>query len=322
MKILTVGNSSTYEVGAFKLVEKHLISMGHEIVLFRQDLCLAGDFLSFEITSGQPGYHIVVDGVSHNAQDFSAVWYMHPHLPKELQEMEQIELRPFVSKQFHSMRQGLWNLLRDRKWINDPWQASIAESKIWQLTVASEVGFCLPDTIVTSDPARVREFNKSHPEGIVVKLLGVSPLVGKVIYTNVVTAQYMAQIDSVKLSPAIFQVLLKKSHELRITVVGDKLFPVKIHSQEDIRTAIDWRTQPEVNDFDVRMEITTLPEAVKTKVFRLMKRLGLRYGCIDMVVTPDEDYVFLEINPSGQWHFVQLKTGALIAEALANLLVE
>ena len=70
------------------------------------------------------------------------------------------------------------------------------------------------------------------------------------------------------------------------------------------------------------MEISTLPQDIKGKTLELMKRLGLRYGSLDMVVMPDGEYVFLEINPSGQWHFVQLKTGAQIAEALANLLVK
>jgi hypothetical protein len=88
MKILTIGNSSTYEVGAFELVKEYLVAMSHEVVLFRQDLCLSGDFLSFEVFSGIPIFQITVDGVSHNAQDFSAIWYIHPHLPKELQEME------------------------------------------------------------------------------------------------------------------------------------------------------------------------------------------------------------------------------------------
>lgn len=322
MKILVIGNSSTYEVGAFKLVEENLVAMGHEVILFRQDFCLMNDFLNFEVVSNQSTYNVIVNGVAYNAHDFLAVWYMHPQLPKELQEMECVELRPFVRKQFHSMRQGLWNLLRDRKWINDPWQTEIAENKIWQLSIASEIDFHVPDTIVTSDPERVKGFYKAHPQGIVVKLLGVSPLVGKVIYTNAVTAEYMKQIDSVKLSPSIFQALVQKNYELRITVVGDQIFPAKIYSQEDPRTAIDWRVQPEVNDFNVRMEITNLPIDMETKIFRFMKKMGLRYGSIDMIVTPNGEHVFLEINPSGQWHFVQLKTGAQIARALANLLVK
>jgi len=220
------------------------------------------------------------------------------------------------------MRQGLWNLLRDRKWINDPWQTEIAENKIWQLSIASGIGFCVPDTIITSDPERVKKFYETYPQGIIVKLLGVSPLVGKVIYTNVVTAEYMNQVESVKLSPSIFQVLVQKSYELRITVVGDQIFPAKIYSQEDPKTAIDWRIKPEINDFNVRMEITNLPKDVETKIFGFMEKMGLRYGSIDMIVTPNGEYVFLEINPSGQWHFVQLKTGAQIAKALANLLMK
>lgn len=322
MKLLVIGNSSTYEVGAFKLVEENLVAMGHEVVSFRQDFCLMNDLLSFEVTSNQPTYNVIVNGVAYNANDFSAIWYMHPHLPKELQEMEPVELRPFVRKQFHSMRQGLWNLLRNRKWINDPWQTEIAESKIWQLSMASKIGFRVPDTVVTSDPERVRRFYHVHPRGIIVKLLGVNPLVGKVIYTNVVTAEYMNQIESVKLSPSIFQALTQKSYELRITVVGDQIFPAKIYSQEDARTATDWRVKPETNDFNVKMEITDLPKEVEVKVFALMKEMGLRYGSIDMIVTPGGEYVFLEINPSGQWHFVQAKTGAQIARALANLLIE
>ena len=188
--------------------------------------------------------------------------------------------------------------------------------------MASEIGFKVPDTVITSDPERVVAFYKYHPGGIVVKLLAVSPLVGRVIYTNIVTPEYMDKIQSVKFAPAIFQELLPKSYELRVTVVGDRVFSAKIYSQEDSITALDWRTQPEVNDFSVRMEISTLPQDIKGKTLELMKRLGLRYGSLDMVVMPDGEYVFLEINPSGQWHFVQLKTGAQIAEALANLLVK
>ena len=322
MKILAIGNSGTYEVEAFKLVEKKLVAMGHQVVLFRQDLCLENDFLTFEVESGQSAYYIIVDGMVYRADDFSAIWYMHPRLPKELLEIEPAEIRPFAKKQFHSMRQGLWCIFRGKKWINDPWNANIAENKIWQLTLASKIGFLVPGTIVTSDPKRVTTFYEAHPEEIVVKLLGVSPLIGRVIYTNIVTSEYLHQIQSVKFSPAIFQTLVQKSHELRIKVVGNQIFPAKIYSQEDPKTSVDWRTQPEVNDFDVKMEQTILSQEIENKIFELMRRLGLRYGCIDMAITPTGECVFLEINPSGQWYFVQLKTEMKIAEALAGLLTE
>ncbi|MEW5805560.1 MAG: hypothetical protein AB1721_02460 [Patescibacteria group bacterium] len=322
MKILTIGNSGTYEVEGFRLVEENLVAMGHQTVLFQQDRCLEDHFLTFEVRSGRPVYYIIAGEMVYDADEFDVIWYIHPHLPKELLEIEPPDIRPFIKKQFYSMRQGLWNIFRSKKWVNDPWNAVAAENKIWQLAVASEIGLSVPDTIITSDPERVVDFYNSHPEGIVVKLLGASPLVGRVIYTNIVSEEYLKEIQSVKLAPAIFQLMLRKNYELRITVVGNEMFPAKIYSQEDPRTTVDWRTRPEVNDFNVKMEQTVLPKFVGEQIKELMGRLGLRYGCIDMAVTPEGNYYFLEINPSGQWYFVQLKTGARIAEALAKLLVE
>jgi glutathione synthase/RimK-type ligase-like ATP-grasp enzyme len=53
-----------------------------------------------------------------------------------------------------------------------------------------------------------------------------------------------------------------------------------------------------------------------------MKNIGLKYGCIDIIVTPDNNYVFLEINPSGQWYFVQVRTEAHITKAIAKLIID
>lgn len=153
-----------------------------------------------------------------------------------------------------------------------------------------------------------------------VKLLAVSPILNKVIYTNKITPKYLEQIELIKMSPAIFQEIIPKSCELRITVVGDKIFPVKIYSQEDEFTALDWRKKPSLNDFNVKMEPVGLPSSVEKSIYSLMNKLSLQFGCIDMIVTPNGDYVFLEINPNGQWYFVQLKTGVEIAKSIADLL--
>jgi glutathione synthase/RimK-type ligase-like ATP-grasp enzyme len=69
------------------------------------------------------------------------------------------------------------------------------------------------------------------------------------------------------------------------------------------------------------MEPFELPQAVMDKVRTFMLRMGLRYGCLDMIVKPNGGYVFLEVNPNGQWYFVQLRTGIKIAEAIAQELL-
>ena len=211
-------------------------------------------------------------------------------------------------------------LFREKRWLNDPFAAARAENKILQLRAATVVGLAVPDTVVTSDPDAVRALAARCPEGIIVKLLAVSPIYGQVIYTNRVTPAHLQQIESVRKSPSIFQRLILKAHELRITIVGERIFAAKILSQEDEATALDWRRKPLLNDYAVRMEAVQLPEEIKERIFVLMRALELRFGCIDMIVTPTGDHVFLEVNPNGQWYFVQLKTGEAIAEAIAELL--
>ncbi len=318
--ILAIGNSGIYEVNAFKAVVAELKKRGHEAISFKQDKCLDGEYLVFEVINNKPIYSIVIDGKTYNVDDFSAIWYMKPHLPFKLINFEPVEYRQFIHRQFRAMRTALWSIFRHKKWIDDPWTIQIAENKLYQLNLATQIGFTIPDTLVTSDPDRVKGFYEKHNGNIIVKLLNATPMVNQVLYTNRVTAEYLAQIDSVKMSPSMFQACISKEYELRITVVGDEIFPVKIYSQEDEATSLDWRKKPKLNDFDLKMEQTTLPEKVEQRIRNYMKAIGLHYGCIDMIVGKDSKYIFLEINPNGQWYFVQLRAEAKIAKAIANLL--
>lgn len=319
--ILAIGNSGCYETEAYLEVMRAVERRGKKMLLFKQDQCLKGEYLTYRVVGGISSYVVVIDKIEYDVNKFSTIWYMHPMLPKELLNHKQVEFRPFISAQFLEMRKALWYLLRHKKWLNDPCKASEAENKIFQLSVATQVGFEIPDTVITSDPENVRIFYDKHGGDIIVKTLAVSPIPDRVLYTNKVSPNQMATINSLRMSPSIFQENVAKEYELRITVVGDNIFPVKIHSQADERTSLDWRVRPKLNDFEVKMEQTTLPSHVESKIMVFMKEIGLSYGCIDMIVTRDGKYVFLEINPSGQWYFVQLRTGARIAEAIAGLLI-
>lgn len=319
--ILAIGNSGVYEVDAFRLVFESLEKRGQKAILFKQDKCLEGEFLVFEIINGMVEYKIVVDGEIYSINDFSAIWYMKPHLPFKLLRFEPAEYRSFINNQFRSMRVALWSLFKEKKWLDDPWAIERAENKIVQLHVATKVAFRVPETIVTSDPDRVRNFYHKHDENIIVKLLSGSPMVDKVLYTNKVKESDLKRIDALKTSPSIFQECIDKDYELRITVVGNKIFAAKIYSQEDTDTTLDWRRKPKLNDFNVKMEPVVLPTSIEAKIYAYMKAIDLRFGCIDMIVDKNGDYIFLEINPNGQWYFIQLQTEQKISEAIADLLV-
>jgi glutathione synthase/RimK-type ligase-like ATP-grasp enzyme len=125
-------------------------------------------------------------------------------------------------------------------------------------------------------------------------------------------------LDRVAVAPVIFQEFVPAEVDLRITVVGEQFFAAAIHSQElpyplDFRLFLD-------RDPGVRMEPTELPTEVEGGLMRLLKSAGLRYGAIDMRRTPSGRHVFLEVNPSGQWRFVEEVTGQPITAAMARLL--
>ena len=129
--ILAIGNSGVYEVDAFRSVFDILQQNGHKAILFKQDKCLDGEFFIFEIIDGMVVYKVTIDSIVYNLNDFSAIWYMKPHLPFELLRFEPAEYRSFINNQFRSMRVALWSLFGDKKWLDDPWAIEKAENKIF-----------------------------------------------------------------------------------------------------------------------------------------------------------------------------------------------
>ena len=106
--------------------------------------------------------------------------------------------------------------------------------------------------------------------------------------------------------------------ELRITVVGKNVFAAEIHSQQKEATRHDWRRDA----LALEHRNHPLPDDIKLKCIQLAKTFGLEFGAIDMILTPDGRYVFLEINPNGQWAWIEETTGLPISEALIELLCQ
>ncbi|MNY38950.1 RimK-like ATP-grasp domain protein [compost metagenome] len=104
---------------------------------------------------------------------------------------------------------------------------------------------------------------------------------------------------------------------MRVTVVGDRVFSAAIHSQADEDSTVDWRRGDSVN---LRHEVISLPEPVAMRCVELVRRLGLRYGAIDLVEDPEGRFWFLECNPNGQWAWIENRTGLPIAAAIVDQL--
>ena len=223
--------------------------------------------------------------------------------------------RAFAFTEGQAAFSGLW-LCLNAFWINHPTRDDEASRKVYQLNVAQSVGLRIPQTCVTNSPTVARAFIDS---------VGVEATVYKAFAgteeawreTRVLRRGELAHLDAVRFAPVIFQEYITPGVDLRITVVGEDIFAAAIHVKDTSYPA-DFRMSMD----EARIEPVSLPESICERLRLLMGRLGLVYGAIDMRMTDEGEYVFFEINPAGQWLFVEQATRQPITETLARVMME
>ena len=138
------------------------------------------------------------------------------------------------------------------------------------------------------------------------------------IYTTLLREQDLALLDSIRLAPGFFQEYIPKRVELRVTVIGDEIFTAELHSQVHEQTRYDWRHY----EVEVPMDEHHLPVEIAEHCLALTKAYGLHFSTSDLIVTPEGRYVFLEMNPNGQFLWVQDRVPTLqMREAMAACLI-
>jgi len=219
---------------------------------------------------------------------------------------------------------GLGGLLRavDCLWVNHPDNIRTAEYKPFQLHLAAKAGLSIPNTLITNRPESARAFISEH-DRVVYKTLGPPVLLQggadgqhEPVFTTLMRPEHVDQLASVATTTCLFQEYVEKSTELRLTVIGSEIFPVEICYAKD-REVVDWRSNYAGHDY----RVYSLPDDIRAACLRLVDVFGLNFAAIDMVVTPRDEYVFLEINPNGQWSWLALATDLPMVESMADLLM-
>lgn len=251
-----------------------------------------------------------------------ACWYRRPFPPNLSRNLISAQSREFAADEIEVFIKGLWIYLSDRFWINYPLILRQAESKINNLKIASDLGFFIPRTIVTNNPKEVLEFIRKCNGNVINKVLGKGHVEYQrdyyFVYTHRVIGNDIDDLENVKYTPTLFQEYVPKALEIRVTVVGSEVFSCEIHSQDSNKTLDDWRHY----DFDnVKHAIHRLPFSVNTLCLKMAETLNLKFATFDLILTPDNRYVFLEMNPNGQWLWIENLTRLPISQAIANLLI-
>lgn len=263
---------------------------------------------------GTPGRRLMhTPGGTIDLSQVRAVWWRRPQ-PYGLHEnLTDPVMEKFTLHEIDEAIEGLY-LTLNAEWMNIPAKDACAARKIWQLDVARDVGLVTPRTLITNDPDAARAFAKAE---------GVTRTIYKPFQgieeawreTRLLKPEEMEQMDAVKYAPVIFQECIEAEADLRVTVVGDQIFPAAIDSTS-AEYKVDFRMEK-----NMRITPTTLRPETEAGIRALMHRMGLTYGAIDFRRRPNGEDVFLEINPAGQWLFVEDATQQPITEAIADWLI-
>ena len=307
-------------------VIKHLASWG--VPVFRLNTeCLLTDY-QFKWWCDENGCDFYIRNIKNNLEvyghEITAVWERRAMTPKHLPiTHRERSINKYNREEAHGFLSFLRYYMRDIYSIGSIVEDRPAESKMLQLAVAKSIGAKVPDTCYANYKSAFENLCSKH-EMLSLKTINNDSIFVEGEKEYVFYSQKCTSADLMKQAPEAFsqtacylQNYIDKKYELRITVCCNDIVACKIDSQIQGETTgkIDWR---QGYDYNLRQEIVEIPDSVKELCLSYLKKMKLNFGCFDFIVTPDDEYIFLECNPNGQWLWIELETGFDISEIVAR----
>lgn len=260
------------------------------------------------------------DDYSISSERVQAVWMRRIWHP-QLSELAP-HFRAACVRESLATLEGFWDSLRNVRWVDNLQRINVAENKPYQLRVAQEVGLVIPQTLVTNLPGEAREFFHMVKGKMVAKLL--TPLSYSMegssffLYTSAVQEKDLLEADSLRYCPMVFQEQIPKLRELRVVYVNENLFVGALDASKYENNTVDWR---DASSDTCVWEYHELPDEIAIRIKMYMLRLGLTFGAFDFIQKPSGEYVFLELNPTGEWGMLERDLDYPISEAIAEALL-
>jgi glutathione synthase/RimK-type ligase-like ATP-grasp enzyme len=281
---------------------------------------------AFEFSSGglhlnlSSGLDVALGQSKHRLEDFSAIWWRQkPKFRIPTETATALYDYNFLHREWNHVLDCIASETTHLFSINNRAKASAAENKVVQLKLAISCGLSIPETLVTNDPTAAITFLSAFENRRYVykPLTPYMAPTGTLTYTTLINSTMLRERgDSVRAAPGIFQVFVEKSFELRITVVGDAIFAARIHSHYSEDSAIDWRREI-FADIYSRF---SLESGFHEKLINFHHKLGLFFAAYDFVVDRAGELYLLDVNPAGQWMWLEEKLGFPISEEIATAL--
>jgi ATP-GRASP peptide maturase of grasp-with-spasm system len=269
-----------------------------------------------------------INGDTLSLQDIDSIWYRRGNIKVGIPDLkfldgflyeeefkrhlldEELRLREYINIQL-SKRKTLGNIFR------------MGLNKLNVLKRAQDFGILIPKSLVTSSKAELESFRRKF-ESIISKPISEAIVahdidVGVVTYyTHILEDENFNKLED-NFTISLFQENIRKKYELRIFFLNGKFYPMAIFSQQDEGTVTDFR------QYNFKKPNRTvpynLPHDIQVKLLSLMESLNLNTGSIDMAVNENNDYVFFEINPIGQYGMTSRPCNYFLDRKIANYLL-
>jgi glutathione synthase/RimK-type ligase-like ATP-grasp enzyme len=256
------------------------------------------------------GWIIVCNQWNLKQNDTEAIYFRKPSFP-DISEYE-YKYHNMIRKDILTFIQGIAESFKG-KCLTRPSILYKAENKIYQLSIAKEIGFQIPRSLITNSSNAAFDFCNSTQ--CIIKPLSVGKIYTdnkvSIIQTNLVDNSF--EFNGLEASPSYFQEFVSKDYEVRVTIIDNKVFAVKIESSEKV----DWRKHGSSNSYSKMY----LPDDLQLKCLSILKKLNLDFGAFDFIVNKG-NYYFLEVNPNGQWYWLEESLDLSISDNIFNYLVE
>ncbi len=304
-------------------VESLLRKRGAEVLRFDTADFPSRCNLTIGYRPGVPRYTLRIGGQTHRFDTVDAVWYRKPGSSAAHAAITDSEVRQVLEQDCAEFLSSFWDSLQCRALPGCPSAMKVAQRKASQLGLAQSLGFEIAPTIVSNDPKELLDLYRCVGGRLISKITGALTLRSRLgsqfmRYTNAVSTRDIMHAESLAYGPVVVQAYVPKKVELRVTVVGERVFAAEIHSQASNRSRFDWRRY-DLGATPYRPH--ELPQEIARQCVHLVARSHLAFATIDLILTPDGRYVFLELNSAGEYGWIEKLTGLPISAAIADYLL-
>lgn len=321
-KILII--THTADNFSIEKVTEYIQANNCEVIRFDVDQYPLKNKLTTTFQDGQWISILETPDAKHRLDDIAAVWYRRAYnIGDGLKE--ELETK-FYGPAMGEIRTTLFGFLEsiDAYSLGKPGIYRRLDSKEEQLKIAHKIGFKVPDTCITNNPQEAKQFILKHQNVVGKMQTGFAIYedgIESVVFTNVISEEKLDELDSLLYCPMQFQRMIQKKRELRVTVVGRDVYAFEIDSQQFEEAKVDWRKDG-INLID-KWTQTQLPKEVEEYVLELLDVYNVDYGALDIIVSPEDEYYFIEINAAGEFFWLDnLTEGNLISKSIADVLCD